>query len=35
VPARDRWAVSNAGLISELSPRQFAQLVNAKAVLTA
>ena len=35
VPARDRWAVSNAGLISELSPRHFAQLVNAKAVLTA
>jgi len=35
VPARDRWAVSNAELISELTPRQFTALVNAKALLTA
>jgi len=35
VPAYDRWAVANADSIATLPPRQFAELLNAQALLTA
>ena len=35
VPVCDKWAVDNADTIALLPPRQFAELVNAQALLTA
>lgn len=35
VPSTDRWAIDHAETLAALSPRQFAELVNAQALLTA